>query len=429
MQPQSLKSNAIDKDHIWHPFTSLRAIEPLNIVKGQGVYLHTEDGRKILDIISSWWVNLHGHCNPYISTAVADQAHKLEHVIFAGFTHPPAIELTEKLMGVLPEKMKKLFFSDDGSTAIEVGLKMAIQYWFNKGYKSKRKVIAWEGAYHGDTFGAMSVGDRNAFTTPFQPYLFDVFALPFPDRDNEQDIIKKFEHQVSSGEVAVFIFEPLVQGAAGMRMYSAELLDKLIAIAHQHDVLCLADEVFTGFYRTGKMFATDYLINKPDIMAISKGLTGGYLPMSITVCSEELIEAFDTDEKLKTFYHGHSYTANPLACAAANASFDLLITPECQSQINMINKNHLGFYEKIKNHQNIIDARVLGTILAIEMKSESETSYFNTLRDKIYDHFMSKNILMRPIGNVIYMVPPYVITEEQLQLCYNEIDIFINSSF
>ncbi|MGK7389672.1 MAG: adenosylmethionine--8-amino-7-oxononanoate transaminase [Candidatus Cyclobacteriaceae bacterium M2_1C_046] len=427
MQKRSAEDKKIDQDHIWHPFTSLRAIESLNVVKGQGIYLHTNDGRKIMDVISSWWVNLHGHSNPFISKAVADQAHELEHVIFAGFTHPPAIELTKKLINVLPSKMKKLFFSDDGSTAIEVGLKMAIQYWYNKGFENKRKVIAWEGAYHGDTFGAMSVGDRNAFTTPFQPYLFDVIALPFPDKNNEEDILKTFEQQVASGEVAVFIFEPLVQGAAGMRMYSAELLDKLISIAHQYDVLCLADEVFTGFYRTGKMFATDHLTQKPDIIAISKGLTGGYLPMSITACSEELVKAFDTDEKLKTFYHGHSYTANPLACAAANASFDLLITSECLEQIRMINKNHLAFHEKIKLHHSIKDSRVLGTILAIELKSESKTSYFNTLRDKIYDHFLSKDILMRPIGNVIYMVPPYVITEEELRLCYEEIENFINS--
>lgn len=427
MLQNSLSNKKIDKEHIWHPFTSLRAIEPLNIIKGEGVYLTTEDGREIMDVISSWWVNLHGHSNPFISKAVAQQAHQLEHVIFAGFSHPPAIELTQKLMNVLPSNMQKLFFSDDGSTAVEVGLKMAIQYWFNKGYTNKKKVITWEGAYHGDTFGAMSVGDRNAFTTPFQPFLFDVVPLPFPNETNEDEIIDQFEKEASSGEVAVFIFEPLIQGAAGMRMYSANLLDQLIAIAHRHEVLCLADEVFTGFYRTGRFFAMDYLKNKPDIMAISKGLTGGYLPMSITVCSEELVEAFDTDEKLKTFYHGHSYTANPLSCAAANASYDLLMTEECQEQIRMINKEHLTFLDKIKDHPTLKDARVLGTVIALELKSEAESSYFNTMRDRIYDYFMARDILMRPLGNVIYMVPPYIIKGEELRICYKEIETFLNS--
>lgn len=426
MHQESAEDHKIDKDHIWHPFTSLKAKDPIKIIKGEGAYLITEDGRQILDVISSWWVNLHGHCHPYISKAISDQAQQLEHVIFAGFTHPPAIEISRKLLSVLPEKMKKLFFSDDGSTAIEVGLKLAIQYWFNKGFKNKRKVIAFEGAYHGDTFGAMSVGDRNAFTVPFQPFLFDVIPLPFPTSANEEEVINLFKNEAASGEVAVFIYEPLIQGAAGMRTYSAKLLGELIKIAHDYNVLCMADEVFTGFYRTGKMFASDYLVNKPDIMALSKGLTGGYLPMSITVCSEDIVKAFDNEDKEKTFYHGHSYTANPLACAAANASFDLLVSNECQCQIRMINESHKAFYKKIKPHTKIKDIRVLGTIFAIEIKDESNTSYFNSLRDKIYSHFLNKNILMRPLGNVIYIVPPYVVEENQLQYIYTEIKLFLD---
>lgn len=423
-----LKQSAtnIDQEHIWHPFTSLRAIQPLKIVKGKGPYVITEDGREILDVISSWWVNIHGHANKEISEAVARQAMELEHVIFAGFTHQPAIDITEKLMKVLPDNIQKLFFSDDGSTAVEVGIKMALQYWHNRGEHKKKKIIAWEGAYHGDTFGAMSVAERNAFSAPFNSYLFDVTFLPFPDENNYEEVIGKFTNEVKSGEAALFIFEPLVQGAAGMRTYSPELLDELIGIAKEHDVLCMADEVFTGFYRTGKMFAIDYLENKPDIITLSKGLTGGYLPLSITACSKDIVKEFDTDESLKTFYHGHSYTANPLACAAANASFELLIKEECQNQIQMITRLHTDFLHKIKDHDKVKDARVLGTILAIELKSNKASSYFNDMRDVIYRYFMKKDIMMRPLGNTIYMVPPYAIEEEDLSRCYYEINNFLH---
>lgn len=410
-----------DAKYVWHPFTSLKETAPIMIEKAQGVNLITPDGREIIDAISSWWVNLHGHCHPYISQAVAEQALSLEHVIFAGFTHQPAVKLVERLKELLPASMERFFFSDDGSTSVEVGLKMAIQYWYNKGEKQRRKIIAWDGAYHGDTFGAMSTGERNAFNEPFKPFLFDVVHLPFPDGNNHDDIIKMFTSEVASGEVASFIFEPLVQGAAGMRTYPAELLDNLIEIAHKHGVLCHADEVFTGFYRTGKMFAIDYLQHKPDIISLSKGLTGGYLPMSITVCSGCLAQEFNNKDKFKTFWHGHSYTANPLACAAANASLDLLIDEGCIDQIKMIERKHRAFAPTIKHFKKVKDVRVLGTILAVELKTEEGTSYFNNLREHIYDHFIARNILLRPLGNVIYMVPPYVISKEQLEHIYNEI--------
>lgn len=426
MQQTSAKYSSIDHDHIWHPFTSLKASKPIPVERGEGIYLITPDGRKIIDAISSWWVNLHGHCHPHISKAIAEQANNLEHVIFAGFTHEPAVKLISRLKEHFPSKIEKFFFSDDGSTSVEVGLKMAIQYWYNKGDKKKTKIIAWEDAYHGDTFGAMSAGGESPFNNPFRPFLFDVHHLPFPNGNNHDAIIEEFTNYVKSGEVASFIFEPLIQGAAGMRTYSADLLDKLIEIAHQHEVICHADEVFTGFGRTGRMFATDYLKNKPDIISISKGLTGGYLPMSITACSGMLAEAFSTGEKLKTFYHGHSYTANTLACAAANASLDLLLADECQEHIKMISQSHKEFLAKIKGHPTLEDARMLGTILALELKTSEDSSYFNNLRDKIYEHFLSRDILLRPLGNVIYLVPPYVITKEQLLNIYKEIERFLD---
>src|SRR5882672_11030785 len=255
-----------DKKNIWHPFTSLvDGPESLLVESANGVYLHLQDGRKIIDAVSSWWVNLHGHSHPVIAQAIAEQAKKLEHVIFAGFTHQPAIQLAENLLSVLPKNQSKIFFSDNGSTAVEVALKMAIQYWHNRGIKNKTKIIALEGAYHGDTFGSMSVGERGAFTASFTPYLFNVEFIDFPTAENVEGCLKEFEEKLHTKEVGVFIYEPLVQGAAGMRIYAPEILEKLISLAQQHDVVCISDEVFTGFGRTGKLCASDYLKVQPDI--------------------------------------------------------------------------------------------------------------------------------------------------------------------
>jgi len=270
--------SALDKKNIWHPFTPLvDAPEPILIESADGIYLNTADGRKIIDAISSWWVNIHGHAHPVIAKAAADQAAKLEHVIFAGFTHEPAIKLSENLMSILPIGFSKIFFSDNGSTAVEVALKMGIQYWHNQGI-SKTKIVALEGAYHGDTFGSMSVGDRGIFSKPFSPFLFNVQFIDFPNSNNELEVLTQFNRALKEGDVGIFIYEPLVQGASGMRMYNPEILDKLIQIAKANNVICIADEVFTGFGRTGKMLASDHLLHKPDLIALSKGLTGGTLP-------------------------------------------------------------------------------------------------------------------------------------------------------
>lgn len=415
---------AIDKKNIWHPFTPLTdERDPIFVQSAAGVYLHTQDGRKIIDAISSWWVNIHGHSHPAIAKAVAEQASTLEHVIFAGFTHEPAITLSKNLFSILPDHFAKIFFSDNGSTSVEVALKMAMQYWHNQTIK-KPKVVALEGAYHGDTFGAMSVASRNMFSAPFDSYLFDVSFLDFPTNENEEAVVSQFTAWVEKEDVGVFIFEPLVQGASGMRMYSSEILDKLIDIAHQHDVVCIADEVFTGFGRTGKLFATDYLTHKPDIMCISKGLTGGTLPMGITVASQRIVDAFETPDFNKTFFHGHSYTANPLACAVANASFKLLMDPTCQANIKRIEARHQQFKKELQNHPRIKDTRQRGTILAIEL-DYGETHYANEARKKIYDYFLQRNILLRPLGNVIYILPPYVTTDTELGIVYDAIKEFL----
>ena len=417
--------NALDRKNIWHPFTSLK--DPTEfplITEARGVYLHTKDGRKILDAVSSWWVNLHGHSNPHIAQAIAAQALRLEHVIFAGFTHEPAINLSQNLLHILPDNQRKIFFSDNGSTAVEVGLKMALQFWHNQGIK-KNKIVAIKGAYHGDTFGAMSVAERGLFTKPFNPYLFDTTFIDFPDAERENDVLNQFKSEIDSGDVAAFIFEPLVQAAGGMRMYSADLLDALILYAQQHGVICIADEVFTGFGRTGKYFASEYMTNKPDIMTLSKGITGGFLPLGVTTCSDKIVSAFDSPELTKTLFHGHSYTANPLACAAANASYHLLTDAACQSRITEIAGHHRMFAESIKNHKQIARVSTLGTILALTLKSAEDSTYENSMRKKIYPYFLEKDILLRPLGNVIYVLPPYVISDAELFRVYNEIETFL----
>jgi adenosylmethionine---8-amino-7-oxononanoate aminotransferase len=411
-----------DQEFIWHPFTPLLGTnDPILISSAEGIYLHTADGRKIIDGISSWWVNLHGHSNPIIAKAISEQASKLEHVIFAGFTHEPAIQLAENLLSILPNH-SKIFFSDNGSTAVEVAIKLAIQYREHEGLATK-SIIALEGAYHGDTFGAMSVGERGLFTNPFHPYLFNVNFIPFPDKENEDLAITKFIEEHGEG---IFIYEPLVQGASGMRMYRPEILHKLLEVANNFGITTIADEVFTGFGRTGKLFASNYVSLKPDIITLSKGITGGFMPLGATACNKKIVNAFLTADITKTFFHGHSYTANPIACAAANASFGILTEDRCLQQIELISNSHISFTKKIKDNKKVKSARCLGTIIAIELESHEATSYTNELRKKIASYFMVNNVLLRPLGNVIYILPPYVITKEELSSIYQLIIQFLD---
>jgi len=416
----------IDKTNIWHPFTPLTgAPEPILITKAEGIHLHTADGRKIIDAISSWWVNLHGHSHPKIARAVADQAAKLEHVIFAGFTHEPAIKLSENLLKILPTNFSKIFYSDNGSTAVEVALKMAMQYWHNQGV-DRKKIIAIEGSYHGDTFGSMSVGDRSIFSAPFSYYLFDVAFVDFPEKGKEESVLNQFKKFVDHGDVGIFIYEPLVQAAGGMRMYSQALLNSMIEYAQAKDVICIADEVFTGFGRTGKLLASDYLQHKPDLIALSKGLTGGTLPLGVTAVSSKIVTVFQSADFTKTFFHGHSYTANPIACAAANASFELLMEPSCSQNINNISNQHLKFAVEVNGRAAVKEARSLGTILAIELNAKEQSSYTNELRKQIYSFFIERNILLRPLGNTFYVVAPYCITSRELTHVYRVINEFLD---
>jgi adenosylmethionine-8-amino-7-oxononanoate aminotransferase len=416
-----------DKKYVWHPFTPLLGEQPpLPVVKASGVWLELENGKKIIDAISSWWVNLHGHCHPHIVNAIQQQLKQLDHVIFAGFTHEPAVQLAQNLLQILPQNQTKIFFSDNGSTAVEVGIKMAFQYWYNQN-QSKTNIIALEGAYHGDTFGAMSVANRDAFTAPFFPFLFETSFIPFPTAQNQADVIQRFEQLAESGNIAAFIYEPLVQGAAGMRMYDKNILQQLLEIAKQHQIICIADEVMTGFGRTLPYFASQQISIQPDIICMSKGITGGFLPMGATSCTEAIIEVFRQQDILKTFFHGHSYTANPLACAAANASYELLVQSECMENRNRIAAQHQIFLQKIATNERIINARSMGTILAVEVKTQQKTGYLNELRNALYYAFIAKNILIRPLGNVIYVLPPYTIQNEELQLIYDAIEIVLNA--
>ncbi len=409
----------------WHPYTQMKTSgNAIPIIKGSGVYLFDNLGNKYIDAISSWWVTLHGHSHPYIAQKVSEQLNTLEQVIFAGFTHEPAIQLSENLLKLLPDNQEKVFYSDNGSTAVEVALKMCVQYAHHKTNK-KSKILAFKNAYHGDTFGAMSVSARSIWTQPFNEMLFEVIFIDTPTFENLEDL--KSEIKRHKNEIICFIYEPLVQGAGGMLMYSAEDLDELMRFCREQKILMIQDEVFTGFGRTGKLFAADHLSEKPDIMCFSKGLTGGTMPMGITTCSDDIYNSFLSEDKYKTLFHGHSFTANPLACTAALASMELLLNEETQKNIQRISGQHCLFKKILKQLSNVENVRQTGTILAWEIKNNKETSYFNEIGKELYAELLSRGIIMRPLGNVIYLVPPYCITEEELNFIYRNILDVINS--
>ncbi|WPU92604.1 adenosylmethionine--8-amino-7-oxononanoate transaminase [Mucilaginibacter sabulilitoris] len=405
---------------IWHPYTQMKtASPPIPIVRGEGAGLFDEQGKKYIDAVSSWWVNIHGHAHPYIAEKVSEQLHKLEHVIFAGFTHEGAVELAERLLAILPDNQQKAFYSDNGSTAIEVAIKMCLQYWLNKG-NQRTKIMAFKNAYHGDTFGAMAVSGRSAFTKAFDSLLFEVEFIDLPDKDNIESLKSKISNLKS--ELACFIFEPLVQGSAGMIMYEAEYLNQLMTHCRQENVLMIDDEVFTGFGRTGKPFACNHVQIQPDIMCFSKGLTGGTMALGLTTCTQEIYDAFLSDDKLKTLFHGHSFTANPVAIASALASLDLFLLPATAANIDRIETSHQQFRTKIQNHAKIKEVRQIGTIIAMEWETGDNTSYFSSLRDKLYHYFLAEGVILRPLGNIIYILPPYCITNAELDYVYSKIE-------
>jgi adenosylmethionine---8-amino-7-oxononanoate aminotransferase len=414
-----------DKQYIWHPYTQHKTMAvPLPIIRGEGVYLIDEDGKKYIDAISSWWTNLHGHSHPYIAQKIYEQALQLEHVLFAGCTHEPAVQLAERLIPLLPGNFSKVFYSDNGSTAVEVAIKMALQYWKNeKSSKlpvsgSRNKILALRHSYHGDTFGAMSVSERGVFTMAFEEKLFEVIFIDPPVKENIQHIKSAIATIESS--LASFIYEPMVQGAGGMNMYDAGSMNELLTHLKQQQVICIADEVMTGFGRTGKLFASEHIQERPDIICLSKGLTGGSLPLAITACTQKIFEAFLSDDLYQTFFHGHSYTANPIACTAALASLDLLQKEECVKNIQYITERNIEFVNELKTadiKEKTINPRSTGTILAFEFQS-ADKNYLNKVKEETMQFALLQGVLLRPLGNTIYIMPPYCITAEELDKVY-----------
>ena len=421
----------IDRDRalLWHPYTQMKTQRPpLAIARGEGVYLYTEDGRRLLDGISSWWVNIHGHSHPRLNKALADQAERIEHVIFAGATHQPAVDLAERLVGVLPRGLTRVFYSDNGSTAVEVAVKLAVQYWRNQG-RTRHRVIALHHAYHGDTAGAMSVSDDSVFTRPFTSLMFTVDRVHPPycyrcplglRRESCQiDCLGDLEATLSArgDEVAAVLVEPMLQGAGGMIMWPAEFLAGVRRLCDRHGVLMIADEVLSGFGRTGRMFACEHGPVTPDIICLSKALTAGYLPLAVTAVTDAVFEAFLSDDHSKTFFHGHSFTANPLACAVAIASFDLFQEQNLLARIARLEGRLRAGLTPLLHLPIVGDVRVLGGVGAVELVSDKATKdaggYLDQIGPRLSSAFLERGLLLRPLGNVVYFMPPYVITDDE----------------
>ena len=418
---------------IWHPFTN-SALDPapIEIERAEGVWLYAKDGRKIIDAVSSWWVNIHGHSNLRIAAAIAKQARKMEHVILAGFTHEPAEELAARLRKWVAPELTHLFFSDDGSTAVEVALKLAVQHFSNQDRPEKREIVALEHGYHGDTAGAMSVSDDSPFTDPFRAMRYPVhrvhsaycYRCPVGLRRETCHIecVGRLEEMLEErgDKIAAVIVEPLLQAAGGMIVHPVEFLQKVRALCTEHDVLMIADEVLTGFGRTGKMFACDLAGIAPDLMCLSKGITGGFLPMGVTLCSDRVEAAFRSENRQHTFYHGHSYTGNALACAAAVESLRIFEDEPVFDRIAGIARIHSQRLAQFKEFAQVGDVRQIGTVGAIELKAE-DAGYLSAMRPKLYRFFLEREVLLRPLGNVVYVLPPYVISPDELNNVYDVI--------
>jgi adenosylmethionine---8-amino-7-oxononanoate aminotransferase len=415
--------------HIWYPFTQAKgSLAPLKVRSGQGAWLELADGRRILDCISSWWVNLHGHAHPHIARAIAQQAETLEHVIFAGFTHEPAEQLATALVEKLPAGLTRVFYSDNGSTAVEVALKMAWQYWLNLG-QPRQRFLAFEGAYHGDTFGAMSVGGRSLFNQAYKDLLFQVSYLPYPDTWLDDQAVQAKEQaslaalqaclEQEAGAIAGLILEPLVQGAGGMRMVRPQFLQQVQQLARTYGVLLICDEIMTGFGRTGAWFASSRAGITPDLLCLSKGLTGGFLPLAVTVCQEHIYQAFYSDDLTHTFWHAHSYTANPLGCAAALAS--LTLTQQAEPRFQQFETLHCQHLAQLQSHPRLSRLRVTGTIAAMDVINPQRDGYLNPVGLQIRKLGLEQGLLLRPLGHILYLLPPYCVTDTELAQIYGAI--------
>jgi adenosylmethionine-8-amino-7-oxononanoate aminotransferase len=406
----------VTNEHVWYPFYQAQIDgPPIKVSRAEGIYLYDAQGNPIIDVNSSWWVNVHGHGRREIQEAIYKQFQCIDHVIFSGVSHQPAEELAEKVVNLLGEPFNKVFFSDNGSTAVEVALKMAIQYFYNQDIP-KTKFVALEGSYHGDTFGAMAVCQRGYFNKPFEPYFFDVEFLPFPDEAHWDTCIKMAKDLASNGDVVAFLAEPLVQGSAGMRIYDSYKLDSLVRVFRNSGALIIFDEIMTGWGRLGSYFAMNQCHEKPDILCLSKGLTGGVLPLGLTVATQEIYEVFDQADKAKALLHGHSFTGNPLSCAAALASIEIFSHPDTWKNIERISKKMQSFTEELIRVNLYHHPRAIGTIFAVDILPDH--GYFAEVRKKIYEYFLQHGVLCRPLGATVFFNPPYIITNEELDRCF-----------
>ena len=402
---------------IWHPFTQ-HGLQPrmVEIASAQGAWLETAGGGRLLDGISSWWVVTHGHCHPHIVAAIEAQAGRLDQVIFAGFTHEPAETLARSLIDIAPPGLAHVFFSDSGSTSVEVALKMALGYWRNIG-ETRRRIVALEHGYHGDTIGGMSVGARGVFSAAYEPLLFDVVRIPFPVPGQEQRTIDAFDAACAAEPVAALIVEPLILGAGGMLIYEADVLRELKRVAEAHGALLIADEVMTGWGRTGQLFACEQAGIAPDILCLAKGITGGSLPLAVTLCTAPIFEAHRSSDRSKTFFHSSSYTANPIACAAANANLEVWRTEPVAERIAALTAAHAERLEPFRHDGRFANVRQLGTIAALDLVVE-DAGYLAAVGPRLAQFFIDRGVLLRPLGNTIYVMPPYCITAAELDLIY-----------
>ncbi len=416
--------------HIWYPFTQMKTQNPpITMHRGKGLYLYDGQGRAYMDLVSSWWVNLHGHAHHKIARAIGAQASTLEHVLLADFNHPPALIFSEMLCAKLDPSLSHIFFSDNGSTAVEVALKMAIQYWHNENQTQRNRFLGFQGAYHGDTFGAMTMGKTSGFYGPFTDYLFATDTLPLPItwegdegvEDKEARALKALDHHMAQygTQTAAMIIEPLVQGAIGMHMHRTAFLDQVVKKCQNAGILVIFDEVMTGFGRLGKMFAYEHLISRPDIICLAKGITGGFLPMAVTVCNDTVYEAFLSDSITQAFVHGHSYTANPLGCAAGIASLTLFAEEGTLEKIAVLEEVQRKCSLALLETGLITKLRLQGTIAAFEPKMEA--TYGSDTSRYLRQLFLNEGLILRPLGNVIYILPPYCITPDELALAYKKI--------
>jgi len=425
-----------DLAHLWHPCTQMKDHEWLPLIpikSGKGVWLEDFEGRRYLDAIASWWVNLFGHAHPYINERIRGQLERLEHVILAGFTHEPVVELSERLASITPAGLQRCFYADNGSSAIEVALKMSFHYWKNRGLPGKTKFITLSNSYHGETLGALAVGDVSLYKETYQPLLMQAITVPSPDcyaREPGSSCREHSEHMFAhmrealerhADHVCAVFVEPLVQCAGNMRMYDPVYLRLLRNACNEFNVHLIADEIAVGFGRSGTLFACEQADISPDILCLSKGLTGGYLPLSVAVTTEEIYQAFYDDyANLRAFLHSHSYTGNPLACSAALATLDIFERDDVIARNKQLAAIMADAVSDLQDHPHIAEIRQTGMILAIEMSKNKQTREAYPWQERrglrVYQHALQQGVLLRPLGNVVYFMPPYVINPDEIQL-------------